>query len=96
MSDRFKATALTGMVPSDLYKDLLKKPKTLRDNYKELRAFIDDQIFVHNAESVATPLANIEEDIDDEVMPVSLHDPETGEIEVCMMKKKDVRNFRCL
>ena len=71
MSSRLKAAAMLAIVPMELRTEILKKPKALRESYKDLRAYIEDVAFVNVADLHPPTIACLEEDDDDELMPVN-------------------------
>ena len=83
-----QATAIISMVPRTLEEEILKKGKKFVENYKEVRQFVEDMVYMHTIEGKETTVNNVEEDDEHEETEIT---DEHGNILIGTIMRKDGR-----
>ena len=95
LPDRLAAVAMQEMMPMRLKEEVGLKPMGFRESHKDLRGYLEDMIYKSQLEGNGMDsIAQLEEEPEEELLPISYENPETGQLEVHYVGRKDVQRFQ--
>ena len=95
LTDRARAMAMLWMMPADLEKETLRKPKAIREDYAQLRTICEDAISAHSSGMSPTVVGHVAEEMGgDDMMEVSVVNADTGEVEVMAIQRNMIDQAR--